>query len=211
MGALYSINFPNGKRYIGVTTGRASRRFRQHRNDALRGDQLVNRAVRKFGLDQVDFQVLAVADDRAYLAEIERRAIDAFGTLTPGGYNTIPGGGIAPGKYTMPESEKAKRRGRKASLETRAKMSAAHLGKKRPESYSAKLSERNKGNRYSRGRWLTAAGAYWRPSQHKNGVGRWIASIRVDGKARHLGSFTTKDEAVAAHRVAAEALWRGGS
>lgn len=149
-----------------------------------------------------ELEVGAVADDRAYLGELERRAVEAFGTLTPAGYNTIPGGGIAPGKYSMPESERAKRRGRKASDETRAKMSAARKGKKRPASYSAKLSVRNKGNKYSRGRWSTADGAFWRPGR-RPGAGAWIATIWLDRKARHLGSFDTREAAVAAHAAAA--------
>lgn len=206
MGALYSINFPNGMRYIGVTTGRPTARFRQHRHDAVRGQQIVHRAMRKHGVENVEFEVLVIAEDREYLGDLERRAIEAFGTLVPGGYNAIPGGGIAPDAYRMPESERAKRRGRKASAETRAKMSASHLGQKRPASYSEKLSARSKGNKYGRGRWEKSEGVYF-----NNRLGKWVAQIAVDGKKKHLGCFIDKDAALAARRVAVASALNGVS
>lgn len=202
MGALYSIDFPNGKRYIGVTTLRASQRFRQHRADANRGtDSLVHRALRAHGVDKCLFRILVVADGRDYLAQLEQRAVEAFNTLTPNGYNCIPGGGIGTKIYRMPESERAKRRGRTASPEARAKMSAARLGKKRPESYRVKLSERSKGNTYAHAQRLTRPGV-----SHRKSNNTWSALINVDKQRIYLGTFPTREEAVAFKRFAALAL-----
>jgi hypothetical protein len=38
---------------------------------------------------------------------------------------------------------------------------------------------------------------------------KWTASIRLDGKLRHLGCFAAEEEAAAAHREAAAAIARG--
>lgn len=143
MGELYKLDFPNGKSYIGITTGTAKKRFAGHRRGA-RGQKkcsLLARAWAKYG--EPTLVVLAVLRDDE-LAAAEIRAIKAFGSLHPGGYNILEGGQVSPMKN--PEvSDKVKasegwinsrkssleaatnaNRNRVVSEETKRKMSEAH-------------------------------------------------------------------------------------
>lgn len=115
--ALYSLLFPNGKRYIGISTN-PRKRMRLHKALALRGSQnLVHRALRKFGVGTIHPQTLVVGP-RDYILELERTAIAAFGTQDPAkGYNLSAGGEANP--MDVPEAK--------------AKMIRALTGRKRPD------------------------------------------------------------------------------
>lgn len=94
MGELYKLDFPNGKSYIGITKKTAAKRFKGHSQAARLGcrSPLYN-AWRKHG--EPTLMILAVLeDDDLHAAEI--RAIKAFGTLLPGGYNATRGGDLNP-------------------------------------------------------------------------------------------------------------------
>jgi len=123
MGTLYKLDFANGKSYIGITTKSMNTRFKHHAADVNRGSEYaVHNAWRKYG--EPKLLVLAVVEDKD-LAETEIRAIKAFNTLTPNGYNMTPGGENSP--MLVPEI-KAKLVGIKRSDETKAKLSAAKKG-----------------------------------------------------------------------------------
>lgn len=93
-GVLYRLLFPSGKQYIGITSQHPRTRFNRHILDARRGkDWPVSRAIRKYGRDAIRLEVLVIAD-MGYLKELERRAIEQFGTLAPVGYNVSPGGDL---------------------------------------------------------------------------------------------------------------------
>lgn len=145
----------NGKSYIGVTSD-PIQRFRRHKH-ASSGVVAFNRAVRKYGIDNFNFQILAIFDDVNAANYHENAAIKAFGTLAPGGYNLA--GGSPKTKYFGPLSDETKEKigngnrgkihsrgaieimaaskrgkpswnkGKKFSIETRLKMSLAHEGK----------------------------------------------------------------------------------
>lgn len=88
---LYSLTFANGKQYIGKTNNIRERKS-GHLYDAQTSERLVARAWRKHG--QPIFQHLAVVEDYM-IDETEIKAIAAYGTLMPNGYNmTIGGDGI---------------------------------------------------------------------------------------------------------------------
>jgi len=97
MGCLYSIEFPNGKRYIGITThATAEQRFLTHvinlRRSKGRAGALYS-ALRKYGTQSVVLDTLASGiDDWELLCLAEQEAINVFGTLAPGGYNLTVGG-----------------------------------------------------------------------------------------------------------------------
>jgi hypothetical protein len=107
-GALYQLTFPNGKSYIGITAGKPALRFRRHLATAKwekqRGNRAVCAAIRKHGMPVP--HILAIADDWNYLTDIEKKAIIAFGTKAPGGYNLTDGGDGAHG-VTRSEKERA--------------------------------------------------------------------------------------------------------
>ena len=124
MGLLYKLTFPNGKMYLGITSGTARRRRILHRHHAKKGRPgAIQAAIRKYG-DCFSMNVLLIANDWQFLCEMEQRAIAVFRTKTPDGYNLTDGGEGAVGV--------------KKSLETRARLSAAAKG-------------RNIGNRFALG------------------------------------------------------------
>ena len=115
-GCLYALTFPNGKQYIGITSGTLRRRVNLHRSHANTGRPgAVYNAIRKYGTRGFDAKVLVVVSDWDYLCELEQKAIAAFGTMAPGGFNLTTGGEGAPGQIYTPER--------------RAQMSAARKGK----------------------------------------------------------------------------------
>ena len=123
----YALTFPSGKQYIGIAAD-AQRRYRKHRTSLRTGSQLaVYRAWRKHG--EPEMRVLAVCPDRKYASDLEKKAIAAFGTMVPHGYNLTSGG----------------ENGYGFSEETRAKISAVHKGKTVSEKTRARLREANLG------------------------------------------------------------------
>jgi predicted GIY-YIG superfamily endonuclease len=169
MGELYRLDFANGKSYIGITTRSARERFNGHRSRCRSnkgGDAALYHAWRKHG--EPKLVVLAVVEDRD-LPETEVRAIKAFSTLVPNGYNVTEGGDTSPmvlpeiaakvsatksgvslsegHKASLSAAQRGKPRpglsvaltGKKASDETRAKMSASAKAHKKSPEHIAKL------------------------------------------------------------------------
>lgn len=137
MGILYRLDFSSGKSYVGVTSCTARSRYNNHANDARRGSKLlVHSAWRRHGAPRM--KVLAIVEDRILL-EVERRAVNVFGTLNPGGYNMIEGGAESPSLYP----------------EVRAKISRSKKGYSHPkeviERISAKLQGRPAWNKGQKG------------------------------------------------------------
>ena len=116
MGSIYKItNTANGKSYIGQTRHDAEKtRIRDH--FAGRGNQLVKRAIEKYGQDAFTYEILHDGIIPDFLDILEIEAIAKFNTLSPHGYNLTTGG-----------------EGGSHSDETRRKISEAHKGKKKPE------------------------------------------------------------------------------
>jgi hypothetical protein len=128
MGFLYRLDFASGKSYIGITNGTMKRRLRSHRKKLQqKSDFALYRAWRKYGEPNV---VTLVRADKDYLMEIEPKAIVAYGTRVPNGYNLTAGGFPAMLWHSQETRDKigAAGKGRVCSAETRAKISAANLG-----------------------------------------------------------------------------------
>lgn len=138
MGCLYLATFPHGKSYVGITTQEPRQRFIDHLAAAgrlkrlkPRGGSLLHHAINKYP-DQVMFKVLVIADDWDFLCELERKAIVAFGTRKPHGYNLTEGGEGTPGFRMPPESRERQRKaltGSKWTPEARARFSAQCKGR----------------------------------------------------------------------------------
>jgi group I intron endonuclease len=93
MGCLYILRSPNGKAYVGITSKTLEGRWAEHLQRVKEGRaQALQNAIRKYGADKFEARVLVIADDWDYLCDLERRAIAAFGTLSPKGYNLTAGG-----------------------------------------------------------------------------------------------------------------------
>ena len=210
LGALYSINFPNGRRYIGMTTAAPEKRFKEHRwllRSGRAPDLPLYRAMKSFGVENVAFQVLAVANSREYLATIEKNAIRLFDTRSPNGYNLTDGGDGAPmgNLYNL---------GKKRSAETRAAMSRAKRGLKMnlTAEQRAERRERLLGNKHSLGikhsdttreKMSIAARGVMKKCSTTGAVGvsihkpsgRFRAHLTINGKMIDLGRYDTIEEA----------------
>lgn len=120
---LYSLNFTNGKKYIGISCD-ATKRFKSHKNAAQRGEVLpVHRAIRKHGCE---LQIL-VRGEKAYISALEKAAIAIYQTQKAKlGYNICSGGefnslGIKRSKQTCKRISNALT-GKRLSAEHRAKL-----------------------------------------------------------------------------------------
>lgn len=155
MGALYKLDFPNGKAYIGITEKTAQKRFAQHASAVrLNGKTYLCQAWRKHGAPKMT--VLAIIENYDLL-ETEARAIAAYGTMGEGGYNSTPGGDFSPSKIPSiaakiratltgrKHSDAARKRmsesqtGQVKSAESKAKIGAAQLGRKHSPEHRAKV------------------------------------------------------------------------
>lgn len=135
---IYRItNTTNGKSYIGKTGVNFGDRWDCHRaqlNGGYHDNPHLQRAWNKYGADSFEFAVIEVVDDANKLNDLERKYIKQYRELGLS-YNIHDGGdgGLFLGKHL---SEEAKRKigeknrvnmtGRKASAETRKKMSESH-------------------------------------------------------------------------------------
>lgn len=131
MGELYKLEFASGKSYIGITTKTARERFHGHRCRAAKGDRTaLYNAWRAHG--EPKLTVLAVLEN-SELASTEQRAILAYNTFVPGGYNSTPGGDVSPMLNAETRMKASKtRKGVPLSDAHRAALSAAQRGKPRP-------------------------------------------------------------------------------
>lgn len=128
---IYKFKSPSNKSYIGQTKD-LEKRFRRHQRLDNKNCRAFYSALSKYGFDEFEFSVLAVFDTRDQLDEAEVFAIASENTICPNGYNLTTGGGGA-----IPSDE------------TRAKISASHIGKIVSSETKAKLSKANIGKRYT--------------------------------------------------------------
>ena len=138
---LYVVtNAVNGKQYFGISVDYV-RRWQEHR--CGHGSKLVYHAIRKYGIENLDFKVVCKGTE-AYVKEMEVRGIRMLNTMAPSGYNLTEGGegslGVIP------------------SDETRKKMRDSHkgtTGQKMSDATKQKIRESRE--KYTRGRHPRAA------------------------------------------------------
>lgn len=156
---IYKFTSPSGKSYIGQTKN-LKRRRKEHKNNKNCGCRLFNSAIKKYGFDAFNEEVLErelTLEDANFLEEFYIREQN---TLSPNGYNLKYGGNnhmwnadsIIKMKETM-SGEKNHFYGKQHSEETKNKNREAHLGKKsfcfgkfgkEHPSYGVKVSEERK-------------------------------------------------------------------
>lgn len=109
MGTLYQLTSPVGKSYIGISSKTTEARWAKHVEHACgkREAGAIYAAIRKYGPAAFTVRTLAIADDWNYLCDLERRAIVAFNSKSPHGYNITDGGEGTVGRY-ITESERKK-------------------------------------------------------------------------------------------------------
>ena len=137
MGFLYKITSPSGKSYIGITTGSVERRWQHHQSHTVCA--ALAAAIAKYGAKNMSVATMAEVEDDM-LPELERKAIVAFGTKVPNGYNLTDGGDGTPGRKMSEETKQKLRElalGRKHSAESNFKKGSGWRDKKRPEHAAA--------------------------------------------------------------------------
>lgn len=170
-----AVNLANGKRYIGKTQDFEFRKY-QHQQNALNGiDKIFYRAIRKYGFDTFQWNILSTHRVEARALEAEVNCIKKCRVEGITLYNMTEGG-----EGTS---------GRKYSKATRAKISAALKGRKWDADVVAKRSEtvRNSGKR----KLINVT------SQYK-GVTHMPPSWWARYGNKSLGYFRTEEEAAKA-------------
>jgi group I intron endonuclease len=167
-------NTVNAKVYVGCTTRTIRKRWNGHKSNARlsTGTSLLHRAIRKHGVDKFSIDIVEVCQSVDEMYMREAHWVKALGTRSPNGYNLTDGGEGSNGHTGRPMSEehKAKLRaintgrprpahvveairraslGREVSTETRAKLSASHIGKTRTTGSIAKQVSTNTGSKRS--------------------------------------------------------------
>ena len=149
---IYKIlNKLNGKTYIGLTTQSLNRRICQHLSSDKRP---IGKAFKKYGIAAFEISVIDRANSREELNQKERQWIAFYGCKSPNGYNLTAGGD---GMFE-PSEETRKRmsigqRGRKASIETRRKLSISlvksHRENPRSDEVKRKIADAHRGDKSS--------------------------------------------------------------
>jgi hypothetical protein len=146
---IYKIeNKINGKIYIGQTTKSIESRFLSH----SKGDMVIGRAIKKYGIQSFKISVIDTATDKKVLNEKEKYWIAKLNSLTPNGYNVSIGGtggnlGDLVNKKikNAMQSEEVRKKiieantGRKQSKETVMKRISKVVGRKNTEETKAKM------------------------------------------------------------------------
>jgi hypothetical protein len=97
MGVVYKVtNSKNGKVYIGKTNKTIDVRRKQHERDARKPKYIFHRAIRKYGQDSFDWQILHNSDNEDDLLSLEELEISEHDSTNPEcGYNMV-GGDLSP-------------------------------------------------------------------------------------------------------------------
>ena len=109
---LYT-NLINGKGYVGITSISLAHRMGQHPT----GKTYFSNALRKYGKDAFNVEIIDYAATKEELSEKERYWIAKLGTMAPAGYNLTTGG---EGMYQL-------------TAESCRKISMSKIGKPRPD------------------------------------------------------------------------------
>ena len=137
-----ATNLINGKKYIGQTIEILKDRISGHITKSKNGSKYCfHNAIRKYGVDVFSWEMICLCLSKSEADAKEREFIKTLNTKVPHGYNMTEGGegtiGLSPSREARAKISKALTGkpgtflGRKHTLETRAKITTAQLGKKR--------------------------------------------------------------------------------
>lgn len=135
---IYKITSPSGKSYIGQTSN-YPKRMKEH-NTASNKCRLLCNAIRKYNWDNFIKQILIENITIEEANQLEEQYIKEHNTLTPNGYNLVPGGlnhthsleSILKISLTK-KGQPSNRKGIKQSLEHIEKRATANRGLKRSQ------------------------------------------------------------------------------
>lgn len=148
MGHIYMLkNKVNGKIYIGQTRRPIHKRLAEHETGNNIHCQGIYNAIRKYGWDNFETDYYECPDED--LNFDENLLVREMGTLSPGGYNLMEGGGSG-GKHSKESIQKMREAqlgeknhnyGKTPSEETRRKLREANIGKTASDKTKQKISE----------------------------------------------------------------------
>jgi len=172
MGFIYKLTFPSEKSYIGQTIRDIHKRFQAHQYPSS-GCVAVCNAIKKYGWENVKKEWYEVPDED--LNFYEEMLVALLGTLSPGGYNLMEGGGSKgrpseESKQKMCEAQTGEKNpnygrtgekhpmygktgekhpmyGKTHTEETKKKISDAHIGKTQSEETKQKMSDARYGEK----------------------------------------------------------------
>lgn len=176
-GCLYRLSFPNGKCYIGITNRTAIKRFSAHEYmSRTEKRNAVHHAIAKFGASNVKVETLVVAD-WDFLLKLEVKAILAYGTRAPSGYNLTDGGDgvVCPDAITREKMGRGQR-GKCRSNDVKEKISAALKGIKRSEQTCLQIGLAHKGKTISKEQRAALSISNTGKKQSKETIAKRIAS-----------------------------------
>jgi group I intron endonuclease len=177
MAVLYRLTSPSNKQYIGIAKNGLQNRFTVHVSEAKSGSMTaLHKSIRKYGADAFIKEILVVSNYE-YVKELEIKAIEAFNTKSPNGYNLTIGGDGTNGyihtedtrkklseltKLRMLDPEQRRHlsklnTGKKQSAETKEKIRITSLGrkhmlgKKQSDETKRKISQALMGNTHTKG------------------------------------------------------------
>jgi len=147
---IYKITNPKGKIYIGQSID-IDRRIKEHKNRRDKCSSLLYRSFQKYGIDNHKFEIVTGCQMEE-LNNLERYYQDVYECLGVGGLNLLLTKSTdRSGKLSEIHKKKISQSniGRECSYETRAKISAAHKGRKHSDEFKKKISESRKGKALS--------------------------------------------------------------
>lgn len=145
---IYKATFPNGKSYIGQTIYELEYRKSKHKGDYKSKNLIFYYAIRKYGWNNIIWEIIDTAETQEELNEKEKYWIKYYNTHfkaeNSNGYNMTTGGeGTSGYSFEMTEETRQKMReshkGIRPTNETRIKLSARQIGELNK---SAKLTEK---------------------------------------------------------------------
>jgi len=195
IGIYLITNLYNGKKYVGQSWDIAHR-WKVHRYS--KEDYPLSRAIQKYGWDCFSKEILCKCRTQAALDRKEIAYIQLFMSTAPNGYNLAAGGNYGKHHPESIEKMRVKATGRKASDETRQKMSDMRRGKatttgyKHSEESRQRMSESRMGNTNNLGKK--------RSPEEKERIAERSRNIGIEtrekiGSATRLGWATMTEEA----------------
>ena len=127
---VYCHIFPNGKRYVGITSQKPSERWRNGRG--YKGSSAVYNAIKKYGWHNIEHRILYEGLSKKEAEKMEIKLIKEWDTLSPNGYNLCEGGNLVTGHKVSDETKKHLRKinlGKKYSNEVKKKQTISHSEK----------------------------------------------------------------------------------
>lgn len=221
MYTIYCHTFPNGKRYIGLT--KLSLNERWSNGTGYKTCPLVDRAIKKYGWENVKHEVLGTTDNLHDAEQMEREYIQMFSTNdAKKGYNILPGGDVS---MNEPSEEIRKKlgngwRGKNRSEEEKKKISNGvrkaferpesngHFGMKASDEARAKMSASHiarwnqDGAREERSKMLLDL---WKQEEYRSKM----LEIRKQQRHRQVGEYSVSDETKAKLSEQFKGKWIG--